>query len=267
MPNVPTDAGLSGSTQPDFATSTPGANSGSTTATSKSAKGDGAVNSSLLAQGTSTSGLQPQHLQSGTAQNPAVEATTADAGGMQTMVTSPHAEPRTLTGTSTSSGTAEAATHAANSSDDEDQELATGMGSAGISGISAARLIQTIGSSEMRMGMHSSEFGNISIRTSVSQQQIFAQISVDHNELGNALSTHIHSVQSRLGSEYGLNANIQLNQSGASSSGERGGSQQQPSRPTEGQARTSETPAAQSDLVIPAIATVAGSQYRLDIRA
>jgi len=51
------------------------------------------------------------------------------------------------------------------------------MGDAAVtSGINSAKLMQTMSESEMRVGMHSSEFGNISIRTTVSQQQMQAQM-------------------------------------------------------------------------------------------
>ena len=39
----------------------------------------------------------------------------------------------------------------------------------------------------MRVGMHSTEFGDISIRTTLSQQQMLAQISLDHSDLGPTL--------------------------------------------------------------------------------
>ena len=70
--------------------------------------------------------------------------------------------------------------------------------------------------------MHSAEFGDISIRTSVSQQQLTAQISVDHSELGSAISAHLPSLQSKLGSEFGLHASIDVNQLGGSVTGGNG---------------------------------------------
>jgi flagellar hook-length control protein FliK len=136
-----------------------------------------------------------------------------------------------------------------------------------MSGINAARLIQTMGESEMRVGMHSSEFGDISIRTAVSQQQMQAQISVDHNELGSALSAHIPSIQAKLGSEYGLHATIHVNQGGTSFSneGDRSSQQQQKAiRPVE----ISEAPLAlQNDPIPLRDSAVASGEYRLDIRA
>src|SRR5208283_1166105 len=80
---------------------------------------------------------------------------------------------------------------------------------------------------EMRLGMHSTEFGDIAIRTSVSQQQLMAQISVDHSELGNAISAHLPSLESKLGSEFGLHASIEVNQLGGSATGGNGQSSHQ----------------------------------------
>ena len=100
-------------------------------------------------------------------------------------------------------------------------------GSAAAAGISTARLIQTMSESEMRVGLSSAEFGDISIRTSVSQQQLMAQISVDHSELGSAISAHLPSLQSKLGSDFGLHASIEVNQLGGSVSGGNGQSSHQ----------------------------------------
>ena len=96
------------------------------------------------------------------------------------------------------------------------------------SGINSARVIQTMGETEMHVGMHSAEFGDISIRTSVSAQQMVTQISLDHNDLSQAISTHLSSVQAKLGEEYGLHASIEINNQGAPLSGGQGeGSQRE----------------------------------------
>jgi hypothetical protein len=139
---------------------------------------------------------------------------------------------------------------------------------AGTSGISTARLIQTMSETEMRVGMRSSEFGDISIRTSVSQQQMVAQISTDHGDLGAAISAHIPSVQEKLGSDFGLHASIQVSQDGASFSDERGNSSQKQQQTTvrsvsvESVATAVETD--KSNLRSPPNAS---DEYRLDIRA
>lgn len=93
--------------------------------------------------------------------------------------------------------------------------------------INTAKVIQSMGETEMRVGMRSEEFGNISIRTSVSGQQMMAQISVDHGDLGRAISANIPAVQSRLGNDFGVHASIEVTQSGASFSGQGQSSQQQ----------------------------------------
>jgi hypothetical protein len=76
-----------------------------------------------------------------------------------------------------------------------------------------------MGGTEMRVGMNSAEFGDISIRAAVSQQQMMAQISLDHSDLSQAIAAHIATAQTKLGSEYGLHASIEVSQQGGSSSG------------------------------------------------
>ena len=117
--------------------------------------------------------------------------------------------------------------------------------------------------------MHSSEFGDISIRTMVSQQQVQAQISVDHNELSSALSAHIPAMQAKLGNEYGLHASIEVSQNGASfSSGERGQSSERdqkafvPSIQVEGTTASAET-----NQIVLRTPSVSATTDRLDIRA
>jgi hypothetical protein len=83
------------------------------------------------------------------------------------------------------------------------------------SSINTARLMQSMGESEMRVGMHSSEFGDISIRTSVSQQQMVAQISLDHSDLSQAIAAHISTVQAKLGEDYGIHASIEVHNLGS----------------------------------------------------
>jgi hypothetical protein len=136
-------------------------------------------------------------------------------------------------------------------------------------GINAAKLVQTMGETEMRVGLNSTEFGAISIRTSVSQQQMLAQISLDHPGLSQAISSHIASMQTKLGNDYGLDTLIQVNHQGASMAGEQGGSQAReqrassPSFPAAGVAL-----AAEPDVGIsPAALAGASNGYRLDIRA
>lgn len=137
-------------------------------------------------------------------------------------------------------------------------------------GINTANVIQKMSETEMRVGMHSAEFGDISIRTSVSQQQMTAQISVDHGDLGKAISAHIPAMEAKLGGEFGIRALVQVSQSGMSFSGERSysaqsdrGSSAQPAQTqVEGIQAISET-----DSAVPQVAALAVEGYRLDIRA
>jgi len=80
--------------------------------------------------------------------------------------------------------------------------------------INTARLIQSMNQTEMRVGMRSSEFGNISINTLVAKGMISAQISVDHGELAKTIAANVPEMQLRLGGNQGLNVRIELNHEG-----------------------------------------------------
>jgi len=80
--------------------------------------------------------------------------------------------------------------------------------------------------SEMRIGLSSNAFGDISIRTSISGHELVAQISLDHGELSQAISAQVSSVQARLGNEHGLHASIEINNHAFFQSGDAGSSSQ-----------------------------------------
>jgi hypothetical protein len=65
-----------------------------------------------------------------------------------------------------------------------------------------------MGQSEMRVGMRSNEFGNISISTSATRDSVSAQISLDHAELAKELAAHLPEIQARLGSNQQVNVRI-----------------------------------------------------------
>jgi hypothetical protein len=92
------------------------------------------------------------------------------------------------------------------------------------SAISDAKLMQTMTESQMRIGLSSNAFGDISIRTSISGHQMVAQISLDHNELSQAISAQISTVQTKLNNEHGLQASIEINNHAPSQSGDTGNS-------------------------------------------
>ena len=77
--------------------------------------------------------------------------------------------------------------------------------------INTARLIQSMGQSEMRVGMHSTDFGNISITTSATRDLISAQISLDHGELARTLATHLPEMQAKFGGDQAMNVRIDTN--------------------------------------------------------
>ena len=84
--------------------------------------------------------------------------------------------------------------------------------------INTAKLIQDMGQSEMRVGMRSNEFGNISISTSSTRELISAQISLEHGELARTLAAHLPEVQQRLGVNQAVDLRIDLNGQGISTS-------------------------------------------------
>jgi flagellar hook-length control protein FliK len=98
-------------------------------------------------------------------------------------------------------------------------------------GLNTAKLIQSLGQTEMRVGLRSAEFGEVSIRSSISQQQVVAQISAAHGELARAISDHLPSLQAKL-DHYGVQATVEVSQSGMSFGSERDRSSAQDQKPS-----------------------------------
>jgi hypothetical protein len=147
--------------------------------------------------------------------------------------------------------------------------VADGEDSVTRSSLNTSKLMQTMSESEMRVGMHSTEFGNISIRTTVSPQQMLAQISLDHSDLSQAISSHAATIQTKLGNDSGLRTLIEVNQQTASSAGNSGSS---PQREQQGFVRSvradSTAVPVEADVgVIPAALVNTNNGHRLDIRA
>jgi hypothetical protein len=98
--------------------------------------------------------------------------------------------------------------------------------------INTAKLIQSMGQSEMRVGMRSTDFGNISISTSATRDLISAQISLEHGELARTLATHLPEMQAKFGGNQAMNVRIDMNgqpagQSAGTSAGMSNGSADQ----------------------------------------
>lgn len=83
--------------------------------------------------------------------------------------------------------------------------------------LQSARLVQHLGEAELRVGIHSGEFGNVDIRTSMAHNQFTAQISVERNELGRVLAAELPSLQNRLSEHRLASANIILQNQSADS--------------------------------------------------
>jgi hypothetical protein len=77
--------------------------------------------------------------------------------------------------------------------------------------VNTAKLIQSMGQTEMRVGVRSNEFGNISINTSATRDLISAQISLDHSELAKTLVSHLPEIQARLGGTQAADVRIGMN--------------------------------------------------------
>jgi hypothetical protein len=77
--------------------------------------------------------------------------------------------------------------------------------------INTAKLIQSMGQSEMRVGMRSDDFGNISISTSATRDLISAQISLEHGELARTLAVHLPEMQARFGGNQAMDVRIDMN--------------------------------------------------------
>ncbi len=151
---------------------------------------------------------------------------------------------------------------------DSPSEQLEGSAAAGTSAINTARVIQSMSGTEMRLGMHSSEFGDIAIRTSVSQQQVLAQISVDHGELGSTIAAHVPALQARLGDDFGLHTAIDVNQAASSFSNGHGQPSQHANHlPSNSASPESSAQAAEADLLTLSAAAPAADDARLDIRA
>lgn len=139
---------------------------------------------------------------------------------------------------------------------------------AATSGINTAKLLQTLSETQMHVGMRTAEFGDISIRTAVSQQQMIAQITVDHGDLSRAIAQSAPAIQTKLGDDLGLRAAIEVTHSGTSFSNHGGQPSQQEqrsfTRPVDGMGAVS---LAETETVTPRMAVEALNADRLDIRA
>lgn len=138
-----------------------------------------------------------------------------------------------------------------------------------LSAVDSASLIQKMNQTEMQVAVHSVEFGAISIRTALSQEQMTTQITVDHGGLGSALAAHVSSLESKLGNDLGLRTLVQVSHSAMSFSGERGHSSQGSQKgfqPAAGPPDLALSPVESDDRGL-RLAALTNSGDRLDVRA
>lgn len=80
--------------------------------------------------------------------------------------------------------------------------------------------MQTMSGTEMRVGLHSEEFGSISIAASLSAGSIATQISLEHAALGHALTAHLPEMAEKLEGAFGVQARVEVRDSGMGAQGQ-----------------------------------------------
>ena len=97
-------------------------------------------------------------------------------------------------------------------------------------GLHSARLLESLGQSELRVGMKMGDLGNVEIRTQLHHDQLRAEISVERGDLSHTLAGELPGLQQRL-REHEVQATIVINHQAAAGSGsfERGSQQQEQS--------------------------------------
>lgn len=225
---VPT-SGINGSLRtwnPQSKMSPNATNSAGTPADTKADQANQAATSNGSSHGADNNNQQDQNSQPSTVQAP-VPAKTPDAVPSHLIPTAPIAKQGDTSPSGTVTQGSDSGPHHVAESGSVSSDPMAAAASAGASGINAARVIQSMSGTEMRVGMHSSDFGEISIHTTLSQLQLQTQISVNHSELGTAIATHIPTIQAKLGSDHGIHASIEVSQMGSSLSGNPGQSSSQ----------------------------------------
>jgi hypothetical protein len=93
----------------------------------------------------------------------------------------------------------------------------------------SAKLLDSLGRSELRVGMKMGDLGNVEIRTQLHHDQVRAEISVERGDLGHTLAAELPALQQKLRDHDVPIASIVVNHQAAAGSGsfERGSQQQQ----------------------------------------
>lgn len=134
--------------------------------------------------------------------------------------------------------------------------------------VNSASVVQKMSETEMRVAVNLPDLGAISIRTSLSPQQMMTQITVEHDDLSRTLTSHVAAMEMRLGNELGMRALVQVNQPGMAFGGEGGGSAHRERESLPEQAdRAFAVQAGENNHPGPRAALEAMKNSRLDIRA
>jgi hypothetical protein len=259
------------STQSSATKTTDAATAATSTGASSSGAIAGTVKSSSASQAIApitTSAPSGQHTQADASAATTVAVKTVEASATISTAASPSMQHAAATSGAIPQGATKVAGESAHTS-----ELARSVSGApeanetvSVSGINTAKVIQSMGETEMHVGMRSAEFGEISIRTAVSQQQMLAQISVDHSDLGSTIAAHLPAMQAKLGNEYGLHASVEVTQGGTSFTGN--GNQSAPRQQKSfAQAVAVEHAATNSEIDNQSVRVSADGAQRLDIQA
>lgn len=132
----------------------------------------------------------------------------------------------------------------------------------GASLVTTAKLVQGMSQSEFRVGMQSSEFGNIDIRTSVARHVFSAQISVERSDMAKSMTAELPALYHKLADQQVPVASITIQgQNLATSSGLPQDTQRQAWQPQgQGSAKLS------AETLMPVVTETLSSPGRLDIR-
>ncbi len=97
----------------------------------------------------------------------------------------------------------------------------------------SARLLESLGQSELRVGIKMGDLGNVEIRTQLHHDQVRAEISVERGDLSRSLAAELPALQQKLHEHDMPLASIVINHQAAAGSGgfERGSQQQQAHTP------------------------------------
>ena len=170
-------------------------------------------NAGSAVQGSGSVNTQPVGAVTG-AQGAVVSAVSASLHSAQDSSVRPHgASDSPVSDPQGSSGTS------SRLSQSQDGGLGNAELNPAVAAVNAARLIQRVGNTEIRVGMHSPDFGNVSISTITTRGALSAEISLDHAELAKTIAAHLPETEARLGANQPVEVRVSASQHVASGAG------------------------------------------------